>query len=404
MIRNSIKALVTVIPQMSEMVKGLRDMAKKGDQRAFYDILYEHLNMWQTVPIKLAVIGESGSGKSSFINALRGISEDDEDAAEVGVTETTTTVRDYPHQTHKNLVLYDLPGVGTSKFPKESYLEKINVDQFDFFIVVSSKRFKDNDMWIAKEINRRKKKFYFVRTMIDIDVYNDSRKKNRKGRPQDTMNQVREDIQCQLSNEFEVVPHIFLISNHDTDKFDFSKLTIQMVNDTASGKRDAFVFALTHPSNDMIGKKSDVLAKRIERLAYASAMTALIPLPGVNRLFDIIIIQNELKFYKEQFGTDEQSIKNINEKFDISFDGIFEYNSSMLLRSTSMLYDFIFEKGRNPKKERRNVVLKIVRGLLGNRVGAYKACKNSLHDLLAMCTNGAMVLNAHIVDKVYPDQ
>lgn len=39
--------------------------------------------------LKIAVIGESGAGKSSFINALRGLSHEAEESAGVGVVETT---------------------------------------------------------------------------------------------------------------------------------------------------------------------------------------------------------------------------------------------------------------------------------------------------------------------------
>jgi len=360
--------------------------------------------MWQTVPFRMAVIGQSGSGKSSFINALRGIAEDDEGAAEVGVTETTTTVREYPHPTHKNLTLFDLPGVGTSNFPKESYLEKIDIGQFDFFLVLSESRFTENDMWIANEISKRGQKFYFVRTKIDNDVRSDSRKKNR--RPEDTMNQVREDIEQQLLYKFETVPHIFLISNHDTDKFDFNKLTMQMVSDTASRKRDAFVLALVHPSKDLFRQKREVLKKRIDMLAIASAISGVFPLPGVNRVVDIAIINHELAFYKEQFGTDEQSVKDISDRFGFSFEDLFKslpHNSSMLLRSADMLYELIFEKGHNPDKKPSNAILKVLRGLLGNHVGAYQACKESLMLLLDMCVNEAIVLNTHLVEKVYSD-
>ncbi|KAG2063176.1 hypothetical protein BDR04DRAFT_1197861, partial [Suillus decipiens] len=45
--------------------------------------------------LHLAVIGSSGSGKSSFINAVRGLSNNDPIAAPTGTVETTTTVTRY---------------------------------------------------------------------------------------------------------------------------------------------------------------------------------------------------------------------------------------------------------------------------------------------------------------------
>ena len=43
---------------------------------------------WKTIPLNIAVIGNSGVGKSSFINAIRGLTADDEGAAEVTLNAT----------------------------------------------------------------------------------------------------------------------------------------------------------------------------------------------------------------------------------------------------------------------------------------------------------------------------
>ena len=50
---------------------------------------------WKTLPLNIGVIGNSGVGKSSVIKAMRRLTADDEGAAAVGVTETTTDIRAY---------------------------------------------------------------------------------------------------------------------------------------------------------------------------------------------------------------------------------------------------------------------------------------------------------------------
>ena len=83
---------------------------------------------WKNVTINIGVIGQSGVGKSSFINAIRGLKSKDPGGAPVGVNQTTTVARAYPHPNNEKLLLLDLPGVETPEFPRETYLNAIEVD------------------------------------------------------------------------------------------------------------------------------------------------------------------------------------------------------------------------------------------------------------------------------------
>uniref|UniRef100_A0A3Q0QNE3 IRG-type G domain-containing protein n=1 Tax=Amphilophus citrinellus TaxID=61819 RepID=A0A3Q0QNE3_AMPCI len=62
-------------------------IAKKILHCKFENGQNDHQN---SIPLNIAITGESGSGKSTFINAFRGICDDEEGAAPTGVTETTS--------------------------------------------------------------------------------------------------------------------------------------------------------------------------------------------------------------------------------------------------------------------------------------------------------------------------
>lgn len=81
------------------------------------------------ISLHIAVTGESGTGKSSFINAIRELGDEDEAAAKTGVTETTTEPTRYQHPTMPNVMLWDLPGIGTPKFKARSYLKQIQFNR-----------------------------------------------------------------------------------------------------------------------------------------------------------------------------------------------------------------------------------------------------------------------------------
>ena len=78
------------------------------------------------------------------------------------------------HPDNKNLLLWDLPGVGTEGFEKETYLDTIKVDTYDFFLILISTRFEVIDAWLGEQISLKKNaKFYYVRTKIESDVKNE---------------------------------------------------------------------------------------------------------------------------------------------------------------------------------------------------------------------------------------
>ena len=90
--------------------------------------------------LHFAVCGPSGSGKSSLINALRGLKNGQEGSAKTGVVECTAALQRYPDP-RKNIpysrfVWYDVPGAGTSKIPGWQYFNRQGLFIFDFIILV----------------------------------------------------------------------------------------------------------------------------------------------------------------------------------------------------------------------------------------------------------------------------
>lgn len=87
------------------------------------------LNDWKSQQINIAICGLSGSGKSSFINTIRGLSAEDEGAAHVDIVECTTACTPYQHPNHPLLCYWELPGIGTPSNPKDIYLREVNLDK-----------------------------------------------------------------------------------------------------------------------------------------------------------------------------------------------------------------------------------------------------------------------------------
>ncbi|CAM2108023.1 unnamed protein product [Caretta caretta] len=135
----------------------------------------ETLDMADEITLDIAVTGEAGSGKSSFVNAIRGLGDRDEGAAATGVIETTMEPTAYPHPRYPNVRVWDLPGIDTPTFKPDTYLEQVDFSDYDFFIIISSPRFKYHDISLAQEIQKLGRKFYFVRSKVDQDLANEKK-------------------------------------------------------------------------------------------------------------------------------------------------------------------------------------------------------------------------------------
>ncbi|KAH3735454.1 hypothetical protein DPMN_041985 [Dreissena polymorpha] len=213
------------------VVQALKDMNKTLEKKGFSkakEQMERDLESWKRYTIKIAIVGGSGSGKSSFINAILGLDPTHEDAAEVGITETTQKRQMFSHSTYPNFEFWDLPGVGTPNFKKYDYLKAIEVERYDIFIVTSERRFSENDAWLSKVIDKR---FYFVRTQIDVDLMRDRLSKRDLYNPAITLDKIRSDCIKNLKNEGVLEPRVFLVNNYEPGKYDFNTIFSQLKND-----------------------------------------------------------------------------------------------------------------------------------------------------------------------------
>ncbi|KAG6926135.1 immunity related GTPase cinema [Chelydra serpentina] len=126
------------------------------------------LESFNSHTLSIAVTGESGSGKSSLINAMRGLHAGDEGAAGTGMLNIMAHPIAYPDPVLPGVTLWDLPWVGMSYFPLNS--EQLNLNPFEFFIIVGFQRFRSEHARLIHEIRRMGKRFYFVRSKADMDL------------------------------------------------------------------------------------------------------------------------------------------------------------------------------------------------------------------------------------------
>jgi len=292
----------------------LKEAFKSGGAEAGRAWLKRMLYEWKHIPLDVAVIGRPGVGKSSFINAIRRLTADDEGSAPVDVKETTVTVdRSYPHPCNPLLKFWDLPGVGTDRFPRQTYLSRIKVDRFDFFLLITADRFTEDDTWLGREFDKRNKKYFFVRTKVEVDISNNKKAHPKTHKEDDVVRVIRESTEEHLKeNGCEDVP-VFLIDSYEFNKFDFVQLERRLIEYFPIFKKAALVLSLQATSKEMISLKVAELRSRMWKRALLSGAVGAIPLPVVSTAIDIVIVTEESEFYFTQLGLDETSLKRYAE-------------------------------------------------------------------------------------------
>ncbi|KAF9815583.1 hypothetical protein IEO21_04504 [Rhodonia placenta] len=114
-----------------------------------------------------AIAGISGSGKSSLINAFRGLRNGSRNSlvAKTGVTETTSQIARYADPNKANpFVWYDVPGAGTLSIPDWVYFNEQGLYIFDCIIVLTDNRFMQTDEAILRNCARFQIPSYIVRS------------------------------------------------------------------------------------------------------------------------------------------------------------------------------------------------------------------------------------------------
>ncbi|KAF8806007.1 P-loop containing nucleoside triphosphate hydrolase protein, partial [Phlegmacium glaucopus] len=126
--------------------------------------------------LHFAICGSSGSGKSSLINAFRGVKNFEPGAAPTGVTETTTSVTRYPDPhdklPHSRFIWFDVPGAGTLNIPGWQYFNEQGLFIFDIIILVYDARFTQLDVAVVQHCERYHIPLFIVRSKADVQIKN----------------------------------------------------------------------------------------------------------------------------------------------------------------------------------------------------------------------------------------
>uniref|UniRef100_A0A7N5J8N4 IRG-type G domain-containing protein n=1 Tax=Ailuropoda melanoleuca TaxID=9646 RepID=A0A7N5J8N4_AILME len=291
-----------------EAIESIRSRLKEGDLQSAVSAISDALRQIDNAPLSIAVTGESGIGKSSFINALWGMGDEEDGAAATGPVETTFERTPYKHPKFPNVTLWDLPGIGTTNFQPYEYLEKMKFREYDFFIIISATHFKINDAQLAVAIEKMKKNFYFIRTKVDSDLYNLKRSQPKKFNEHEILQRIRNDCVTQLQKANVSDAQVFLVSSFELSHYDFQNLETTLLRDLPAHKRHIFMQQL------------DSLKQKVWLEAMKAGALASVPFMGYISDNDVETLKDALTLYRVYFGLDDASLKIMAKDFHVSVE------------------------------------------------------------------------------------
>ncbi|CAB4016205.1 interferon-inducible GTPase 5-like [Paramuricea clavata] len=282
------------------------------------EFLEKKLEGSKDVKIRFAITGNGGTGKSAFINAIRGLRDDDGGAAEVGVTETTTKPTEYQHPDNPMISFLDLPGIGTPNFPDlRTYCEKVSFEDYDTFLIFTKGRFTKNDLDLAKKVKSIGKSFFLVRAHIDEDC------NRRSTNESEILKEIRENcvknVKALISSEDE----IFLISNYHKDKWDFDRLIAAISDALPVRQRESLTLSLSNVTRECLKRKAKILRVQAVAVATISAGAGAIPIPCVGGVIGTILITGTMMVYYRQLGLNNTTAEE-RALLDEKYRGIIE--------------------------------------------------------------------------------
>nr|XP_033819422.1 interferon-inducible GTPase 5-like [Geotrypetes seraphini]XP_033819423.1 interferon-inducible GTPase 5-like [Geotrypetes seraphini] len=261
--------------------------------------------------LDIAVIGETGSGKSSFVNALRNVTAFGGEEAETGVTATTKIAAAFPYLGAPNIHVWDLPGFGAPDLPMEQYLENMQLDRYDFFIVIASERYKHAHSVLVKAIVALGKRFFYIRNKIDADM--GTGHKQEAPLPlieaEKRQSRIKQDCIDALRKEGVAQPNVFLVSSLAPEEFDMQEVRKTLAQQVPGLKKEALLRAIPALITTVVRKRRKELMKNV----YGKALQTCLHSIEINCKEAVCSLTSILSAYCIELGLDQESIQQIAE-------------------------------------------------------------------------------------------
>lgn len=161
-------------------------------------------------------------------------------------------------------VVWDLPGGGTTTFPSAAYTKQFGLRYFDMIVLMSNSRFREEEVFVAREARQFDVPYFLVRTKIDDSVIASVREDDIDEDDAEAVQQVREKVCAEIRDHFREQhgeDSIYLVSSLPKfrEQYDFAKLEAAMAQALMAAREGTSL-----PEDGSSGAASSAFASALE--------------------------------------------------------------------------------------------------------------------------------------------
>jgi uncharacterized protein (DUF697 family) len=194
------------------------------------------------------------------------------------------------------MLLVDLPGYDTKKFPKNEFFTKFQVESFDVFLCVSDGKMRAADSEFWAELHSRGKVCLYVRNKKDAI--------KQTGKTFDELAaEIRADVRRHTGNAATVVHFVECIEGDG-----LGELEEAIYQSLEPAKRERFARAAAAHSARFLELKREACEKYVWSCAGIAAANALNPIPGVDIAVDLSTLAALFVEVRKEFGLSDTKL------------------------------------------------------------------------------------------------
>ncbi|NP_001038275.1 immunity-related GTPase family, q2 [Danio rerio] len=287
---------------MADVIKGLNllETLKESIEKNNISDIRDALEDMLISRINIAIAGERNAEKATFINSLRGLSQEDEGAAQNPPSAAPEELAVFTNPKHPDFRLWDLPPISSdANFKPEDYIERFKATRYNAIILTSTDRPSANSVAVWKEVRSlQKETVYFVLLASVKDT-----EKSLEAKKAASL-----DV---LKAEGVPLPKVFLVQPSALEKLDFLTFLEVMRGDLPEIRAHALLLALPTFSSSLVTQKKDAFKALVWAAASLSGGVSAIPVPLVSSMVDATVGVRILVKAQISLCLDDESLQRL---------------------------------------------------------------------------------------------
>ncbi|XP_068591511.1 interferon-inducible GTPase 5-like [Cebidichthys violaceus] len=250
--------------------------------------------------INLAVIGDRGDEKATFINSLSGLSSGDDGAAPSQSPVSPEEVAGYPSPKHPDFRLWDLPPVpSTSPFEPEGYMDRVKFARYNAVFITFNQAPQPNSVEVFLEArSQQRQTVYFILLASEKGTEKNLEDKRKAG------------LEV-LTSQGVALPKVYLMRPSTLEKFDFPGLLEDMGRDLPEIRAHALLLALPTLTSTLVTQKKEAFKALVWAAASLSGGVSAIPVPFVASMVDSSVAVRILSKAQLSLCLDDESVERL---------------------------------------------------------------------------------------------